>query len=99
VHRIVARDRYVNGFEWRVSRCESAICTRIHQSRRSYQDADDPVFKGRQVDPGHLDDAIKFTAEKLSAFGNSVGVIASPRLTNESIFTLGDFCEGGYRDR
>ncbi|HEV7700914.1 MAG TPA: molybdopterin-dependent oxidoreductase, partial [Pyrinomonadaceae bacterium] len=48
--------------------------------------------KGGKLIPTTWDAAIKFTAEKLAAT-DSVGVIASPRLTNESIFTLRKFAE------
>ncbi len=47
--------------------------------------------KGGKLIPATWDAAIKFAAEKFAEHGNSVGVIASPRLTNESVFTLKRF--------
>ena len=43
--------------------------------------------------PATWDDAIKFVATKLKESGNNVGVVASPRLTNESVFTLKRFAK------
>ncbi|MBK9767517.1 MAG: molybdopterin-dependent oxidoreductase [Chloracidobacterium sp.] len=47
--------------------------------------------KGGKLIPATWDEAVKFAAEKFKAAGTSVGVIASPRLTNESVFTLKRF--------
>ncbi|MBK7933532.1 MAG: molybdopterin-dependent oxidoreductase [Acidobacteria bacterium] len=47
--------------------------------------------KGGKLIPATWDAAIKFAADKLKEHGKNVGVIASPRLTNEAIFTLNRF--------
>ena len=44
--------------------------------------------KGGKLVPATWDDAVRFVADKFNQFAGSIGVIASPRLTNESIFTL-----------
>ncbi|MBL0242463.1 MAG: molybdopterin-dependent oxidoreductase [Chloracidobacterium sp.] len=49
------------------------------------------LTKGGKLIPATWDEAVKFAAEKFKAAGTSVGVIASPRLTNESVFTLKRF--------
>ncbi|PYS92046.1 MAG: hypothetical protein DMF62_01400 [Acidobacteria bacterium] len=93
VHRIVARDRYVNGLNGEFLDVKARFA---HEFINHADRIKTPMIrysKGGKLIPATWDDAIKFTAEKLSAFGNSVGVIASPRLTNESIFTLGDFAK------
>jgi NADH-quinone oxidoreductase subunit G len=48
--------------------------------------------KGGNLVPATWDQAVDLVAEKFKAAG-SIGVIASPRLTNESIFTLRRFAE------
>ena len=47
--------------------------------------------KGGKLIPVTWDNAIHFIAEKLKEAGDKVGVVASSRLTNESIFTLKRF--------
>ena len=49
--------------------------------------------KGGKLIPATWDAAIKFAADKFKEAGNSVGVVASPRLTNESIFALKKFAD------
>ncbi|MFL6468536.1 MAG: molybdopterin-dependent oxidoreductase [Pyrinomonadaceae bacterium] len=93
VHRIVARDRYVNGLNGEFLDVKARFA---HEFINHPDRIKTPMIrysKGGKLIPATWDDAIKFSAEKLSSFGNSVGVIASPRLTNESIFTLGDFAK------
>jgi predicted molibdopterin-dependent oxidoreductase YjgC len=49
--------------------------------------------KGGKLIPATWDEAIHFVANKLKESGNNVGVVASSRLTNESIFTLKRFAK------
>ena len=91
VHRIVARDRYVNGLngEFLDVRARFAHEYINHPSRLRT-----PMIryaKGGRLIPATWDEAVAFAAKRLAEFGSSVGIIASPRLTNESIFTLGRF--------
>ncbi|MEJ7699340.1 MAG: molybdopterin-dependent oxidoreductase [Pyrinomonadaceae bacterium] len=47
--------------------------------------------KGGKLIPATWDEAIHFVAGKFNESGNNIGVVASARLTNESIFTLKRF--------
>ncbi|HYJ91023.1 MAG TPA: molybdopterin-dependent oxidoreductase [Pyrinomonadaceae bacterium] len=92
VHRIVARDRYVNGLngEFLDVKARFAHAFVNHPTRLKT-----PMIrytKGGNLIPATWDQATSFVANKFKELG-SVGVIASPRLTNESIFTLRRFAE------
>jgi NADH-quinone oxidoreductase subunit G len=94
--RIVARDRYVNGHNGEF------LCVKGrfgHPFVNHEQRIRTPLIRykkdGRLV-PATWDEAIRFTAERLDKIvaehgANSLAVIASPRLTNESVFTLRKF--------
>jgi NADH-quinone oxidoreductase subunit G len=87
VHRIVARDRYVNGLngEFLDVKARFGHAFVNHPSRIKT-----PMIrytKGGNLIPATWDQATAFVADKFKTAG-SVGVVASPRLTNESIFTL-----------
>ena len=91
VHRIVARDRYVNGLNGEFLDVKARFA---HEFIGHADRIKTPMIrysKGGKLIPSTWDAAIKFAAEKLTAAGKSVGVIASPRLTNEAIFTLKKF--------
>jgi NADH-quinone oxidoreductase subunit G len=92
VHRIVARDRYVNGLNGEFLDIKARFGHGFvnHPDRIKL-----PLIrysKGGNLIPATWDQAISFIANKFKEAG-SVGVIASPRLTNESIFTLRRFAE------
>ncbi len=91
VHRIAARDRYVDGLNGEFLDVKARFghefinhADRIKTPLIRYQ-------KGGKLIPATWDDAIRFVADKLKEHGNNVGVVASARLTNESIFTLKRF--------
>ncbi|MBE7516970.1 MAG: molybdopterin-dependent oxidoreductase [Chloracidobacterium sp.] len=93
VHRVVARDRYVNGINGEFLDVKARYAhgfvnhaDRLKTPLIRYQ-------KGGKLIPATWDAAVKFAAERLSAAGKDVGVVASPRLTNEAIFTLRKFAE------
>jgi NADH-quinone oxidoreductase subunit G len=91
VHRIVARDRYVNGLNGEFLDVKARFA---HEFIGHADRIKTPMIrysKGGKLIPSTWDAAIKFAAEKLTAAGKSVGVVASPRLTNEAIFTLKKF--------
>jgi NADH-quinone oxidoreductase subunit G len=91
VHRIVARDRYVNGLNGEFLDVKARFA---HEFINHPDRLKTPMIrykKGGKLIPATWDDAIRLVAEKLSGYGSSVGVIASPRLTNESVFTLKRF--------
>src|ERR1700738_496303 len=94
--RIVARDRYVNGlngeflcikgrFGHPFVNHEGRIRTPLVRYKR-----------GGKLIPATWDEAIRFAAQKLDAVvnehgNNSLGVIGSPRLTNEALYCLRKF--------
>jgi NADH-quinone oxidoreductase subunit G len=93
VHRIVARDRYVNGLNGEFLDVKARFA---HEFINHPDRIKTPMIrysKGGKLIPATWDEATRFVAEKFASFGNAVGVIASPRLTNESIFTLGVFAK------
>ena len=90
VHRIVARDRYVDGLngEFLDIRARFGHGFVNHQERIKT-----PLIrykKGGKLIPTTWDEAIRFVGEKFKEIGD-VGIVASCRLTNESIFTLKRF--------
>src|SRR5215813_8567944 len=94
--RIVARDRYVNGLNGEFL----CIKGRFGHPFVNHEDRiRTPLIrykKGGKLIPATWDDAIKHVAEKLDAIAdqhgrNSIGVVASPRLTNESLYVLNKF--------
>jgi NADH-quinone oxidoreductase subunit G len=91
VHRIVARDRYVNGLngEFLDVRARFAHGFINHPDRLKT-----PLIrykKGGRLIPATWDEALSYVAQKFKEYGEEVGVIASCRLTNESIWTLKRF--------
>ena len=91
VHRIVARDRYVNGLNGEFLDVKARFG---HEFINHPDRLKTPLIrytKGGKLIPTTWDDAIKYVSEKFAAYGSSIGVVASPRLTNESVFTLKRF--------
>ncbi|HRH46644.1 MAG TPA: 2Fe-2S iron-sulfur cluster-binding protein, partial [Pyrinomonadaceae bacterium] len=87
VHRIVARDRYVNGLNGEFLDVKARFA---HEFINHPDRLKTPLIrykKGGKAIPSTWDDAISFVADKLKDAKN-IGVVASARLTNESIFTL-----------
>jgi len=94
--RIVARDRYVNGHNGEF------LCVKGrfgHPFVNHEERLRTPLIrykKGGRLVPATWDEAIRFTAQRLDKVvaehgSNSLAVIASSRLTNESIYTLHKF--------
>jgi NADH-quinone oxidoreductase subunit G len=94
--RIVARDRYVNGLNGEF------LCIKGrfgHPFVNHEERIRTPLIrykKGGRLTPATWDEAIRFVAQKLDAVvaahgSNSVGVVGSPRLTNESLYALKKF--------
>ncbi|MEP7211468.1 MAG: molybdopterin-dependent oxidoreductase [Acidobacteriota bacterium] len=93
VHRIVARDRYVNGLNGEFLDVKARFG---HEFVNHPERLKTPMIrykKGGRLIPATWDEAIRYTAERLTAYGDSIGVIASPRLTNESIYTFKRFAD------
>src|SRR5262249_13602991 len=96
VLRVVARDRYVNGINGEF------LCVKgrfghpfiNHEARIRT-----PLIrykKGGKLIPATWDEAIRHVAERLDTIANdhgrnSIGVVGSPRLTNEGLHTLHRF--------
>ncbi len=93
VHRIVARDRYVDGLNGEFLDVKSRFA---HEFINHPDRIKTPLIrykKGGKLIPATWDNAIRFVGAKLQEFGKNVGVIASSRLTNESVFTLKRFAK------
>jgi NADH-quinone oxidoreductase subunit G len=91
VHRIVARDRYVNGLNGEFLDVKARFA---HEFINHADRVKTPMIrysKGGRLIPATWDAALEFTAKKLQENAGSIGVVASPRLTNESIFMLKQF--------
>ena len=91
VHRIVARDRYVNGLNGEFLDVKARFAHGFINHPDRIKTPMIRYAKGGKLIPATWDAAIKFAADKLKEHGKSVGVIASPRLTNEAVFTLKRF--------
>lgn len=91
VHRIVARDRYVNGINGEFLDVKARFAHEFIDHPERIKTPMIRYSKGGKLIPATWDAAIAYAADKLGAAGSSVGVIASPRLTNEAIFTLKRF--------
>ena len=91
VHRIVARDRYVNGLNGEFLDVKARFAHGFINHPERIKTPMIRYSKGGNLMPATWDAAIKFASDKLKEHGKSVGVIASPRLTNEAVFTLKRF--------
>ncbi|HKP39311.1 MAG TPA: molybdopterin-dependent oxidoreductase [Pyrinomonadaceae bacterium] len=91
--RIVARDRYVNGLNGEF------LCIKGrfgHPFVNHEERIRTPLIRykeGGRLVPATWDEALRFAAENLTSIreahgANSIGVLASPRLANESLFSL-----------
>ncbi len=93
VHRIVARDRYVNGLNGEFLDVKARFA---HEFINHPDRIKTPMIRyteGGKLIPATWDEALSVIAEELKEYGSDVGIIASPRLTNEAIFTLGKFAK------
>jgi NADH-quinone oxidoreductase subunit G len=91
VHRIVARDRYVNGLNGEFLDVKARFAHDFVNHEDRLRTPMIRYSKGGKLIPATWDAALKFVADKLAENSGSIGVVASPRLTNESIFTLKRF--------
>ena len=93
VHRIVARDRYVNGLNGEFLDVKARFA---HEFINHKDRIKTPLIRykeGGKFIPATWDEAISLIASELKEYGSEVGVVASPRLTNESVFTLRRFAK------
>lgn len=98
VHRIVARDRYVNGLNGEFLDVKARFAHEFIDHADRIKTPMIRYSKGGKLIPATWDAAIKFAAEKLKEHGKNVGVVASPRMTNEAVFTLKKFADGVGND-
>ena len=91
VHRIVARDRYVNGLNGEFLDVKARFAHEFVNSKDRIKTPLIRYSKGGKLIPATWDQAIELIGRRFEENAGSVGVIASPRLTNESLFTLGRF--------
>jgi NADH-quinone oxidoreductase subunit G len=91
VHRIVARDRYVNGLNGEFLDIKARFAHGFINHPDRIKTPMVRYTKGGKLVPSTWDAAIKLAAEKFKEHGKAAGVVASPRLTNEAVFTLRKF--------
>src|SRR5688500_510454 len=91
VHRIVARDRYVNGLNGEFLDVKSRFGHGFIDHPDRIKTPMIRYSKGGKLMPATWDAAVKFAAARFKAAAASVGVVASPRMTNEAGFTLKRF--------
>lgn len=93
VHRIVARDRYVDGLNGEFLDVKARFA---HEFINHPDRVKTPMIrykKGGKLIPTTWDEAIHYVANKFSENKNNIGVVATARLTNEAIFTLKRFAK------
>ena len=94
--RIVARDRYVNGLNGEFLCIKGRFGHPFVNHEKRIRTPMIRYKKGGKLIPATWDEAIRFTAQKLDAVveangNNSLAVVASPRLTNEALYSLRKF--------
>jgi NADH-quinone oxidoreductase subunit G len=94
--RIVARDRYVNGLNGEFLCIKGRFGHPFVNHEKRIRTPLIRYKKGGQLIPATWDAAIRFAAQKLDAVvaehgSNTLGVIGSPRLTNEALYCLRKF--------
>lgn len=90
VHRIVARDRYVNGINGEFLCIKGRFAHGFVNAKERIKTPMIRYKKGGKLIPATWDAAIEHIADNLNK-STSTGVVASSRLTNESVFTLKRF--------
>jgi NADH-quinone oxidoreductase subunit G len=96
VVRIVARDRYVNGHNGEFLCVKGRFGHPFINHEKRIRTPLIRYQKGGRLIPATWDEAIRFTAERMDQIVSDNGrdalaVIASPRLTNESVYVLNKF--------
>jgi NADH-quinone oxidoreductase subunit G len=96
VRRVVARDRYVNGINGEFLCVKGRFGHPFINHEARIRTPMIRYKKGGKLIPATWDEAIKHVAERLDAVAdqhgrNAIGVVGSPRLTNESLFVLRKF--------
>jgi NADH-quinone oxidoreductase subunit G len=94
--RIVARDRYVNGLNGEFLCIKGRFGHPFVNHEKRIRTPMIRYKKGGRLIPATWDEAIRFAAQRLDAVvtahsNDSLAVVASPRLTNEAIYSLRKF--------
>jgi NADH-quinone oxidoreductase subunit G len=93
VMRVVARDRYVNGHNGEFLCIKGRFAHPFVNHEERLRTPLVRYKKGGRLVPATWEEAVRFASEKLKAVidthgGGSVGVVGSPRLTNESNWAM-----------
>ncbi len=96
VMRAVARDRYVNGINGEFLCIKGRFAHPFVNHEERLRTPMIRYKKGGRLVPATWDEAIRFAASKLQSVkeahgGQSIGIVGSPRLTNEANYTLMKF--------
>ncbi|HVG33331.1 MAG TPA: molybdopterin-dependent oxidoreductase [Pyrinomonadaceae bacterium] len=94
--RIVARDRYVNGHNGEFLCIKGRFGHPFVNHEERLRTPMIRYKKGGKLIPATWDEAIRYTASKLDGVAeahgaSAIGVVGSPRLTNESLYALHKF--------
>ena len=89
VHRIVARDRYVNGLNGEFLDVKARFAHEFVNHKDRIKTPMIRYTKGGKLIPATWDQATELIGRRFEENAGSVGVITTPRLTNESLFALG----------
>ncbi|MDX6574123.1 MAG: NADH-quinone oxidoreductase subunit [Blastocatellia bacterium] len=94
--RIVARDRYVNGLNGEFLCIKGRFGHPFVNHEKRIRTPLIRYKKGGKLIPATSDEAIRFAAQKLDSVvaahgSNALGVVGSPRLTNEALYCLRKF--------
>jgi NADH-quinone oxidoreductase subunit G len=94
--RVVARDRYVNGINGEFLCVKGRFGHPFVNHEARIRTPMIRYKKGGKLIPATWDEAIRHVAERLDAVAeqhgrNAIGVVGSPRLTNESLYVLRKF--------
>ena len=98
VHRIVARDRYVDGLNGEFLDVKARFAHGFVNHPDRIKTPMIRYSKGGKLIPATWDEAIATVAKRFADGDKSFGVIASPRLTNEAIFAMKRFAAEAQTD-
>lgn len=98
VHRVVARDRYVNGLNGEFLDVKARFAHEFINHKDRIKTPMIRYSKGGKLIPATWDEAVALVAKKFADGDKSFGIVASPRLTNEAIFVLKRFAKEAQTD-
>jgi len=98
VHRIVARDRYVNGLNGEFLDVKARFAHEFINHKDRIKTPMIRYAKGGKLIPATWDEAVATVAKRFADGDKSFGIVASPRLTNEAIFALKRFAKEAQTD-